>query len=152
MKPIPKLIVIAMAITSLAATPGALAQQRRGAGGGPSARMYNTNTVETIRGEVVSVEKTTPPQGRGYGVHLVLKTDKETIPVHLGPASYVEKQTPRIEAKDTVEVTGSRVTLDGKPAIIAAKVKKGKEVLKLRDETGRPAWSGAGRRGGPPNQ
>jgi hypothetical protein len=78
-------------------------------------------------------------------VHLVLKTHRETIPVHLGPASYVEQQTPRIEAKDSVEVTGSRVTLEGKPAIIAARVKKGDQVLKLRDEDGRPAW--AGRRG-----
>jgi hypothetical protein len=50
-----------------------------------------------------------------------------------------------------VEVTGSRVTLEGKPAIVAAKVKKGSEVLKLRDETGRPLWGGARGRRGPPN-
>lgn len=36
---------------------------------------------------------------------------------------------------------GSRVTFQGKPAVIAAEVKKGDEVLKLRDETGLPAWS-----------
>lgn len=41
-----------------------------------------------------------------------------------------------------MEVTGSRVTFDGKPAIIAAEVKKGGETLKLRDEKGRPVWSG----------
>ena len=151
MKPIPTLIIIGMAVTGLA-VPKLLAQQRRGPGPGPAGRIYNTNTVETIRGQVVSVEKTTPPEGRGYGIHLMLKTDKETIPVHLGPASYVEKQTPRVEAKDMVEVTGSRVTLEGKPAIIAAQVKKGSEVLKLRDATGRPAWAGAGQRRGPPKQ
>jgi hypothetical protein len=149
MKPKAKLILISLAIAGLSTAPAALAQQR--GGGGPSARNYNTNTVETIRGEVVSVEKTAPPQGRGMGVHLMLKTDKETIPVHLGPASFVEQQTPRIEAKDSVEVTGSRVTLEGKPAIIAAKVKKGTEVLKLRDEAGRPAWAGGRGRRGPPN-
>jgi hypothetical protein len=32
--------------------------------------------------------------------------------------------------------------LDGKPALIAAEVKKGDEVMKLRDANGVPAWSG----------
>jgi hypothetical protein len=149
MKTTTKLILIALAIAGLSATPAAWAQQP--GGGGPSARTYNTNTVETLKGEVVSVEKTTPPQGRGPGVHVVLKTGMETIPVHLGPASYVEQKTPRIEVKDAVEVTGSRVTLEGKPAIIAASVKKGGEVLKLRDEAGRPVWAGGRGRRGPPN-
>ena len=75
----------------------------------------------------------------------MLQTDKETIAVHLGPAWYIDKQTPKIETNDTITVTGSRVTIDGKPAIIAAQVKKGNEVLKLRDENGIPAWSRAGR-------
>ncbi len=61
----------------------------------------------------------------------MLQTDKETIPVHLGPASYIDKQTPRIETSDTITVIGSRVTVDGKPAIVAAQIKKGNEVLKL---------------------
>ena len=34
------------------------------------------------------------------------------------------------------------VTVHGKPALIAAKIKKGNEILRLRDESGVPAWSG----------
>ena len=109
-------------------------------------RNYDAKTVETVAGKVVSVEKTNPPAQRGYGVHLMLQTEKETIEVHLGPARYVEKQSMKIAANDTITVTGSRIIMDGKPAIIAAQVKKGDEVLKLRDENGVPAWSG-GRRG-----
>jgi hypothetical protein len=41
-----------------------------------------------------------------------------------------------------VEVKGSRVTFAGNPAIIAAEVKKGDALLKLRDENGIPAWAG----------
>lgn len=107
-------------------------------------RNYDSKTVETIQGKVLSMEKT-PSKGRGYGVHLTLQTEKETISVHLGPAWYIDKQTPKIEANDTITVIGSRVTIDGKPAIIAAQVKKGNEILKLRDENGIPAWRGAGR-------
>ena len=107
-------------------------------------RNYDPKTVETIQGNVVSVEKT-PSKGRSYGVHLTLQTEKETISVHLGPGWYVEKQTPRIEPNDTVTITGSRVTVGGKRAIIAAQVKKGKDILKLRDENGIPMWRRAGR-------
>ena len=110
-------------------------------------RNYDPKTVETVEGKVVSVEKTSPSAQRGHGVHLMLQTDKETIEVRLGPAGYLEKQTMQIAANDTITVTGSRVTMEGKPAIIAAQIKKGNEVLKLRNENGVPAWSGAGRSG-----
>lgn len=102
-------------------------------------KIYDTKTVETLSGEVVSVNKTTSIKGMPTRLSLKLKTDKETVSVHLGPEWYLEKQV-KIEPKDTVEVKGSRVTLNGKPAIIAAEVKKGAEVLRLRDETGSPVW------------
>ncbi len=105
-------------------------------------RMFNPNTVETLAGEVVGVEAITPMKGMSYGVHLMLKTEKETLSVHLGPGWFVENQDVKIEAKDKVEVTGSRVTFDGKPAIIAAQVKKGDGTLVLRDGNGFPVWSG----------
>ena len=109
-------------------------------------KMYNSQTVETISGEVVSVEKITSMKGMSYGIHLMVKTDKETISVHLGPGWYIERQDVKIESKDKVEVKGSRVTMMDKPAIIAAEVKKGDEVMKLRDESGFPVWSGWRRR------
>lgn len=109
-------------------------------------KMYNLKTVETISGEVVSVDKITPAKGMSYGVHMTVKTDKETISVHIGPGWFIENQDIKIEPKDKVEIKGSRITFEGKPAIIAAEVKKGDEILKLRDENGFPAWSGWRRR------
>jgi hypothetical protein len=144
MKRTNQLIIATVAIVALTAASAALAQPRRG----NVNRQYNPNSVETVEGTVLSVERIASPQGRGYGVHLSLQTaDHPSIDVHLGPARYVDKQTPHIEAKDVVIVTGSLVTIDGKPAIIAAEVKKGTETLKLRDKNGVPAWSGRGRRG-----
>jgi hypothetical protein len=105
-------------------------------------RMYNPATVETITGTVESVEKVTPMKGMYYGIHLMVKTDKETIPVDLGPGWYIERLDTKIEKGDKVEVKGSRVTLSGKPTIIAAEVKKGDNVLVLRDSAGIPAWAG----------
>jgi hypothetical protein len=118
----------------------------RGSGGwGTGAqyqRMYNPKTVETISGTIESVDKITPMKGMYYGIHLSLKTDKETIPVHLGPGWYIERLDTKIEKGDKIEVKGSKVIMMGKPAIIAAEVKKGESVLKLRDENGIPVWAG----------
>jgi hypothetical protein len=122
----------------------------RGSGGwGPGTqynRMYDPKTVETISGEITVVDRITPLKGMSGGVHMNVKTDKETISVHLGPGFYIENQDVKLQAKDKVEVKGSRITFDGKPAIIAAEVKKGDEVLKLRDDAGFPVWSGWRRR------
>jgi len=109
-------------------------------------KVYDPKTAETIAGEVISVGRITPTKGMSYGVHLIVKTDKETVSVHLGPGWYIENQDIKIEAKDKIEVKGSRITFQGKPAIIAAEVKKGDEVLALRNESGVPVWNGWRRR------
>jgi hypothetical protein len=108
--------------------------------------MYDTKTVETITGEMVAVNRVTPEKGRAGGVHLMVKTEKEEIAVYLGPQWYVDEQAVKLETKDRVEVRGSRVSFEGKPAIIAAEVKRGDQVLKLRDAAGLPLWRGGGRR------
>ncbi len=121
---------------------GAMQKGQGGWGQGTAyGRMYNPQTIETISGEVVSVDKITPLKGMNYGVHIVVKTDKEAISVHLGPGWYIENQRVKIAPKDKIEVKGSRITFEGKPAIIAAEVKKGEDVLTLRNANGVPAWS-----------
>jgi hypothetical protein len=150
-----KLIAVTAALATLLLTlsPVALAQgmKWRGSGGwGPGAaygRMYDPKTVDTVTGEVIKVDRITPMRGMSGGVHLVLKTDKGDVSVHLGPQWYLENQDVKIEPKDTVEVTGSRVTVQGQPALIAAEVKKGDQVLKLRDTAGTPVWAGWRKRG-----
>jgi hypothetical protein len=108
--------------------------------------MYNAQTVESVSGQVISVDRITPMKGMSYGVHLTLKTDKETISVHLGPSWYIDNQDVKLAPNDNIEVKGSRITFEGHPAIVAAEVKKGDEVLMLRDSNGFPAWSGWRRR------
>lgn len=123
--------------------------QKGGSGWGPGtpyAKMYNPQTVETVTGEVVSVDKITPMKGMSYGIHVLLKTAKETISVHLGPGWYIENQDVKISPKDKIEVKGSRVSFEAKPALIAAEVKKGDKVLMLRDANGFPVWSSSKRK------
>jgi hypothetical protein len=118
----------------------------RGSGGwgmgNPYQRDYNPATVETISGLVESVNQITPLKGMSPGIELMVKTDKETIPVHLGPAYFIERLDVKIEKGDKVEVKGSRVAISGKPTIIAGEIRRGDSILKLRDDAGMPIWSG----------
>ena len=76
---------------------------------------------------------------------VTLKGEAETIPVHLGPIWYVKKQPVQIQARDLIEVTGSRVPCDGKPVILAAHIQKGHEIVKFREVKGTPLWGGVER-------
>ncbi|MGB9712719.1 MAG: DNA-binding protein [Dissulfurimicrobium sp.] len=148
-------LIAVMAVFGLFFATQALAQRGmmmpKGGGGWCSsgthyASMYNPQTVETISGEVVAVDKIMPQKGMSYGIQLIVKTNKETIPVHLGPGWFIENQSIKIAPKDKVEVKGSRVTFEGKPTIIASEVKRGDDVLTLRDTNGFPVWNGWRRR------
>jgi hypothetical protein len=146
------IVLAAILIHSLVFSSEAPAQRggmQRGGGWGPGSsyeRLYNPQTVETISGVVVSVDKFTPIKGMSNGVHAAVKTDKETISVHLGPAWFLDNQDAKIRQGDRVEIKGSRITFEGKPAIIAAEVTKDGETLTLRDASGVPVWSGWRRR------
>ena len=116
-----------------------------GAGTG-CGRMYDPKAVETITGSVKKVDKITSGNGMPYGIHLKVKTDKESIDVHLGHNWYIENQDIRIMPGDKVDIKGSRATFQGKPVMIAAEVRKGDEVLQLRNKNGFPVWAGWRRR------
>jgi hypothetical protein len=96
----------------------------------------DTQTVETVSGQVLSVDKIASRRGGFYGVHLVMKTADGELPVHLGPSWFMDHQSMKIAPSDAIEVT-----YDGKPALIASQVKKGNETIVLRDSSGLPMWS-----------
>ncbi len=119
----------------------------RGGGAEGPGRLYDPKTVEVVSGEILLLDRIIGPNGRG-GVHASLKTDKgEAVSVHLGPAWYIDRQSVTIKQGDKITVRGSRVIIDGKPAIIAAEVTKDGQTLRLRDDDGIPLWAGARKRG-----
>ena len=139
-------ILVLMGVAGIAAVAGADSpiQWRGSKGWEPESaycRLYDLHKVVTLAGTVQRVEKVVPMKGMGYGVYFMLKTNSETIPVHLGPTEFVEKQSIQFHDNDTVTVTGSRVSCDGKPVILAAIVNRGMDTVKYRDLNGRPAWA-----------
>jgi hypothetical protein len=102
--------------------------------------LFDTKTIQTVRGVVVSVDSVTPMPGMRPGIELQLKTDKWLIPIHLGPLWYLENQDIDIKPNDTVEVTGSKIFCEGQQVIAATEVRHGNKTIKLRDSQGKPLW------------
>jgi len=112
-----------------------------GMGRGNATRMYDPATVQTLTGEVTSVDTIA---GRGWmagGVHVVVKSDTVSMDVHLGPAWYLGTQEVKVRKGDHITVTGSRIIFEGKPALVASGLEKGDSTLKLRDKNGYPLWA-----------
>ncbi len=147
-----KRLITLITVTSLLATvmaTDAFAQGRmRGRPNptAPSARIYDTATVETISGEVVRVDRIPSRRGRGYGVHATVRTETETIEVHLGPQWYLDRNQFNLRSGDSVEITGSRISQDDTSFLIAASIQTPERAIVLRDESGIPLWSGRNRR------
>jgi len=136
---LPWLVIILI----LALAPASLAQpgEKAGEGAGPGTALYDPKTVETVSGLVVSITPPPPPGSLPQRVQLTLKTESETLPVFLGPHPYIDQQGVKIADLDRIQVRGSRITVQGKPALIAQEVRKGNQILKLRDDQGVPLWS-----------
>ncbi|MGC8522632.1 MAG: DNA-binding protein [Steroidobacteraceae bacterium] len=106
-------------------------------------RAYDPSTVETVSGRIISIEHIVHGPRGAYGERLVLNTRQGHLLVHLGPGWFMERQSLKLAPHDEVTITGSRVMLGGKAALIAAWVTKGHETLVLRNAQGLPVWRGS---------
>jgi len=111
-------------------------------GMGKYQQLYTTGSVETLKGVVQSVYLDTPPGVRTQAVYLSLKTEATSIPVQLGPEWFVQKLPTKFEKGDAIEVTGSKVSVEGKTLVLAAQIKKGAQSTAFRNSSGVPVWSG----------
>ncbi len=131
-------LALSFGLVLVASAPFVLGQ--RAAGGRPQARPYDPATEVTLVGAVESVTNQTGRRGM-TGLHIALKTESETVAVHLGPAWFLHDQGMAVAVHDELEVVGSRVTIDGKDIVLARSVTKGQVTATLRDEQGIPRWS-----------
>lgn len=111
-------------------------------------RLFDPKTVTTVEGSVTKVERVEHKMMGMFAVEATVKAADVTYTVHLGPAWFIENQELQLAAGDAVTLTGSKITLQGRPTIIATELQRGDDTLKLRDKDGTPVWVGWRRRGG----
>jgi sporulation protein YlmC with PRC-barrel domain len=110
----------------------------------PYKKIFDPKTIKTISGKVIKVDQV-PEPGFGMEMRLTVFTDKkEVLPVYLGPAFYIvgSEQPKHFKIGDQVTVSGSQSARGGEPFMVATTVKRGNEVLRLRDKDGTPEWIG----------
>ena len=126
-------LAVALLAGALAASP-ASAQAPA-----PKAPEYDPAAEVTIKGVVdaihESVVRTDHP-----GLHLILKTETETVEVHACPVRFLKQLDFTIEKGDALTVQGSRPKTGD--IVIAREITKGQVSLELRDKKGTPTWTG----------
>jgi sporulation protein YlmC with PRC-barrel domain len=115
--------------------------------------LYDPKKEQTINGKVVSVETGAPMEGMPAGLQMLVKTDEtQETRVYLGPEWYVQRQGMEIRDNADVKVTGALATIDEQPVLMARDVEFDGQTLTLRDEKGKPLWSGPGNEAKQPGQ
>lgn len=100
---------------------------------------YDPKAEVTITGVVEDFHES-KVRGDHPGLHLIVKTETETVEVHACPVRFMKELEFAIEKGDTVTVVGSRPGAG--EVIVAREVTKGQTSLILRDKDGSPVWTG----------
>jgi hypothetical protein len=72
------------------------------------------------------------------GLHLILKTETETVEAHTCPVRFLKDLEFTVAKGDTVTVVGSRP--GGTGVVLVREITKGQTSLSVRDKTGAPVW------------
>lgn len=117
-------------------TPG-YRQQNPGYGA-PTGKLLQTNSTETFKGVIKSINRVKLPDQTQ--VQIVLSTQYGDLHVIVGPAQFIERQKIGFKVGDKIEVLGYRIKANGNEVITAAQIKKNGNTLDLLDEKRQPMW------------
>jgi len=102
---------------------------------------YDVSKEVTIKGVVEEVKDFQCPVSGGMGAHLVVKTDKGLVTVHLALSKFLSEYGFAFAKGDQVEVVGMKAKVgDDENAILARKIDRGNQTFTFRDKAGRPLW------------
>jgi hypothetical protein len=100
---------------------------------------YDVRAEVTIKGVVEDFHESTM-KGDHPGLHLIVKTETETIEVHACPVRFLKELDFTLAKGDTITVIASRPA--GAEVAVAREITKGQTSLTLRDKTGAPVFVG----------
>lgn len=103
-------------------------------------RPFDKKNMVELTGTVLEVSNAQEDKDEKRGVHLILDTKKEQIPVHLGPLWFITRQQHLFKKGDEVTVKGSKVGFKDGEIIVATEVRQKNMCMRLRDERGIPVW------------
>ncbi len=99
----------------------------------------NLQNAQSYQGQIVQMIEVNDDEG-SHLIGIILKTDRGTLPVFLGPRCYVGGGQ-RLSPGQEIEVTGVERFQNGKVTIIAKEATVNGWTIQLRDNEGTPLWS-----------
>jgi hypothetical protein len=100
---------------------------------------YDVSTETKMKG-IVQELKFLPPSGAKPQARLLMKSGTDDVEVYLCPKSFLDDMGVTFKKGDEIQVTGSKVKLDGAELTLAREVSKGEDKLILRFDNGKPVW------------
>ena len=105
---------------------------------------YDSSAEARISGTVAAVMQPNSTSGLP-GIHLILNAGGEKLDVHVGPAAFLRANNLEFAPGDSVQVLGATATLASGKVFLAREVRKGDQVLQVRNARGIPLWLAGGR-------
>ena len=102
---------------------------------------YDVSKEVTIKGLVEEVKDFQCPVSGGMGAHLVVKTEKGSVTVHLALSKFLSEYGFNFVKGDDIQVTGVKAKVgNDENAILARTIERGNQRFTFRDKAGKPLW------------
>jgi len=100
---------------------------------------YDPATIIEVMATVTDLREV--PRGSPLaGVHLAVKTDKETFDAYVAPADFLKEMGVSFVKGDRIQIVGSKVKFGDGRVVLLREVWKQNSTLYLRDQNGTPYW------------
>jgi len=130
------LLVILFGTSYLFSQPG------RGLNQSDITKLYNPTTEANVDGKISSVVIADSGFGRFPAVIINLKNDNKEVPVYMAPEWYLKDEKIELKKDQVITVTGSHVTHNNQPLLIARTMKYNDKEVIFRNSKGVPVWAG----------
>ncbi|HEX7959386.1 MAG TPA: hypothetical protein VF493_05685 [Terriglobales bacterium] len=122
-----------LSLILLVAAPAVRAEQK-------NVPKFDPANQTTIKGVIEQVNNYECPISGTMGSHLTVRSGPGTVEVHLAASKFLNEYGIAFTKGDTVEVTGTKVVFDGKPALLARQITVGDRTYSFRNDKGLPLW------------
>jgi len=100
---------------------------------------YDPATTINVMATVMDVREA-PRTGPLSGLHLLVRTETETLEVYLAPDEFLKEFEMTFGKGDRLQIAGSKVKFGGGYIVLAREVRKSESTLYFRDRKGKPNW------------
>ena len=101
---------------------------------------FDAANQTTVKGIIDQISDYECPISGSMGAHLSVRNSDGTVEVHLAASKFLKEYGIVFAKGDAVQITGTKATFDGKPALLARQVIVGDRTYSFRDDKGIPLW------------